>query len=464
MLYKKVDPTSLDAMPGGLDLFTSPFTQVAIERTFEREFLTLNPHTQPPFHFKVLTGTSFMDGRKTRLVTRWKLMKKTTGSDTWVNVKDTDNVVSINGIGACFIKDLKISANGQLVSDSNNLYLYKAYLDNLIHFPEDVKKSSLNTFGWYHDDEPKSNLMIPVNATVNTEHATTKIKPIDAWPTGWKDRRNLWVGGNIVEFSAPLYADILQQPNLLLSNMEFQFTISPHEVDTLFIKPADSTDEYRRELVGIRLYCTFVDLHPGVALEIEKRLAKEPARYPLRRHELKTQFFDIMNTEVHNVLFSDFIPRQLYVLMVDQESYVGHIKKDPTYFGHFKIRSMQVKAGNMEIPSVMWDLNMDPSSKDMKYVRAYEHLHRTIGLAGANLDCGISRKMYLDGYTIWAFNLTTTQEDDEGFDFIRDGVTMLHTFFNEAIAGTGIMAIVIGVFDAMMFIDFTRTIRTDLSI
>src|SRR4051812_36174527 len=113
MLYKKVDPTSMDAMPGTLDLFTTPFTQVAIEKTFEREFLHLNPQNITPLQFKVLTGTSFMDGRKTRIVPRWRMTKTSPGSSTAKNLESTDNVNVKNGFGALFIKNLKITANGQ---------------------------------------------------------------------------------------------------------------------------------------------------------------------------------------------------------------------------------------------------------------------------------------------------------------------------------------------------------------
>lgn len=444
MLYKKIDKRSLDSIPVGLDLFSTPFTQVAIEKTYEREYLTQGSPKITPHTFKVLTGSSFLAGQKTRLVTTWSMKKIPSGTVTPVNVLSEDNINVINGLGAGFIRDLKISSGGQSIYDGNNLYHYKVYLENLINFSEDVKRSSMNSFGWYEEGVGKTDRK-------NSE--------------GWKERRDLFTDGKIVEFSAPLYADIFQQPNLLLSGMEFEVNVYPHETRFLVEVPEGFTGDVQLELLSIKLYVTFVDLHPGVALELEKRLAIEPAKYPLRRTEMKTQFYDVVHIESHNIAFSDFLPRQLFIGFVDKVAYDGQLKTDGTYLGTFDVRDIQIKAGNVEVPSVLWNMRLGGDDVlDKRYIRAFEHFHRTVGQSGSLLDCGINLKMFFDGYAIWAFNLTTSQEDDEGFDFIREGITMIHTYFNSPVKENGVTAVVMGVFDSLMYIDITRTIRSDLTV
>lgn len=518
MLYKKVDAASEDGVPPSLDLFTTPTTKVGIRETFEREYIPLNPPSITPHNFRILTDKFFLDGRKTRVVTRMRLVKyeledgertkrqapteaatkptelstttglrhtttstpiistppvtkaatkaatkATTEATTTTEVpvlkdpklytkqsfvKKEDNINVINGIGACFIKELKLVANGQNVY-SSNLYSYSAYLYNLLNFTEDAKKSSMNSFGWYNENVGKS------KTVYKDEHANTQ------YNDGWKDRRDLFVDGKIVEFSAPLYIDFLQQPNLLPSLMDLEFTITPQPSEFLVQVPIDFDGLVKLEILDIRIFATFVSLLPGITIDIEKKLETEYARYPMYRMETKTLFFDAINIETHSVAFTKNIPRQLYILMIDRNGYMGNIKTDPMYFGTFNLKTMHVKAGNIEIPSVHWDLKFE--DENLRYIRAFEHFHRSIGLSSSdvNFDCGVNRRMFLDGYAVWVFNLTSSQENNEGFDFIREGITNLHCYFNTPIQENGVMVVVMGIFDSMLYLNKNREIFTD---
>jgi hypothetical protein len=52
MLYKKVDASSAEVANAGLDFFTIPPTSCAVSSSNYREYLTLNPISSRPFHFK----------------------------------------------------------------------------------------------------------------------------------------------------------------------------------------------------------------------------------------------------------------------------------------------------------------------------------------------------------------------------------------------------------------------------
>lgn len=445
MKYKKVDKASPDSLPDSLDLFSTPFTQVAAEKTYEREFQTLNPVNEAPYNFKIMTGSSFMVPDKTRVVTTWQMFKKDVpevGKTTeWTNTSSTDQINVINGLGAAFIQNLKINVEGHNIFNSNNLYSYKAYIDNELSFGEDSKKSSMNSFGYYYEDCPKSD---------KTEYVKNK---------GWIERRDLFTNGKIVEFSAPLYADIFQQHLLLLPDMTLDLEMYPNNTEFLVYSPIYK-GEVQLKLVSIRLFATFVDLHPGVALEIEKKLEKDPARYPIQRSKLKTMYYNKERTEAHSTIFTDYIPRQMNVVFVPQKAFIGSLETDSTYFSHADLRELNVHAGNMEVPNVPFDMDFSKG----RYIRAFEHLHRTVGQSGVNLDCGINRKMFEDGYTIFPFNLTTNQEDMPGFDFIRDAPTVINIKLHDRTDRTDVIGLFYGKNDGMMFIDHTRTVRSDLTV
>jgi hypothetical protein len=281
----------------------------------------------------------------------------------------------------------------------------------------------------------------------------------------FKARRNLFskpeADGKdavIVEFISPIYADIFQQPNLILSNLDIQIEITPYHNDFLVIAPNMVSGTYKLSLDFVRLYANFVDLYAGVNLEIEKRLAIEPAVYSIRRTMMKSFFASMGKTEDHIVLFSDFIPRQVVLAFIKNEDYNGQLTTDPFNFIHGDLRYIQIKAGNMNVPNVLWELDFQKGH----YMRAFDFFHRTVGLSGNNLDCGINRELYKDGYTIFAFNLTASQEDDEGFNFIREGPTIAHIRWNKAVPTLGYTMVVMGVFDSLLKIDLSRSVYSDL--
>ena len=364
MNYQKLDPTSAEALPSGMDLFSTPLTQVAIERTYEREFLTMNPRSDTPYTFRILTGTGFMVPNRTRIVTSWVLRKKDWDAgankfktEDFVDVEAADKLVPINGLGATFIRDMKVQLQGQLIFDANNLYSQYAYIENLMNFPEESKKSSMSSYGWYHEDTGKS--------------AQFKDPP----PDGWKKRRDLFLNGQEVEFSAPLYADFFQQPLFLLNNMHLEIVIQPQTANYLVVAPEKYKGAVELELTQIKMYATFVDLHPGVALELEKKLEHEPARYFMNRITLRSQFVEPVRNEATFAAFTDYIPDEMTVFAMLKQNYQGQLDRDPTFLGHFDMRNFSVLAGNMEIPHVAFELDIEKG----KYMRAYEHMHRTLG-------------------------------------------------------------------------------------
>ena len=448
MLFKKIDGKSPDAMPSGLDLFSTPMTQVAIEKSEEREFILQNAIHSHPYIFIIHTGAQMMDPKSVRIVTRWKLKVKKSSDSAFRNIKiaDTDankiELISVvNGFGSNWMKNVNIKFSGQTVFDSNNYYAYKANFDNELGFSEDAKKSSMNSFGYYYDPRGKTDQA--------KRSPYTKRRDLFSRKTG--------TGEVIVEFAAPIYADIFQQPNYILSNLDIQIDIMPYHKEFLIVAPSFE-GEIDLSLDFVRIYANFIDLHPGVNLEIEKRLAVEPAIYALRRCEMKTIFYAAGKTEAHSVLFSDFIPRQVVMVFIPNADYNGTFTTDPFNFIHSSIRYIQIKAGNMNVPSVQWELDFEKGH----YIRAYDFFHRTVGLSGNELDCGINREMYGDGYTIFVFNLTSNQEDDEGFNFVREGPTIAHIRWNKPVEDGGYCCMIMGVFDSLLKIDLSRTVFSDL--
>lgn len=444
-IYSKLDQRSKLGIPNSLYLWDLPQTQGGVDANYPREFLTLNPYTSTPYNFRVLSGASFIDLSKTRLVTQWVLerKKKTEPEEKFAtfltektagSVENDDETLDIvNGLGAVFAENVIISVGGQQVFNSNNLYMYHAYLWNELQNGEDAKKSSMNAFGYFYEN-------------VFGEKA--------------KERRHQFKNG-IAEFSAPIYADFFQSTRFFLSHSEIDIKIYPCK-QNMWITNKNAAYDYRVRMTSIRLFMNFIDLHPGVALDVEQMMDSEYAMYPYRRIETKVYFFGDDASESHNNIFPDSIPHDVNIVFVSKDAFNASPSEPAFKFIHSHVRDLRLNAGGRQNPYTPWELDWGVGIT----ARPFEHLHRTVGL----IDCGINRSMFENGWTIFPFNMTTSGEEDDGFDFVREGPTMMHARFHtdktndKCIPTGGIFAIVIASFDCILYVDKSRQVRTDLTV
>ena len=430
----------------GFNYFTMPDTVSAVENTSEREHLPYNSIKTAPYTFHISTGPSYIDLNKTRMVFRWVLWKYDDTTHQYTKfVDDKDKVAHINGFGAVWPENVTCTISGQQIYSANNLYPFKAYYDMILGYGEDVKKSYMRLQGFHYDASawPKDSA-----ALILTE--------------SFKNRQECWFNGNEVEFSAPFYIDLFQQPLHFLNNSEITIEISPHKSTFLLHAPnakATDTTSFLLELKDLRLYTTMVNIHPGVAMDIERQLDQVPAVIPLRRTDMKKFFFEHQRLEGHNTIVTDQVPRRAVLSFIPKMNSIGTYTTDPFYLTNRTTRDLRISYAGNQVPFVPWDLDF----KTGRFARAYEHLHRTIGYTGHNIDCGITMDMFKDGYTIFPFNLTTTLEDEDGFDYVREGPTILHVQFKENVPENGVDVMMMLEYDSCLYVDKARTIRNDLT-
>lgn len=78
-----------------------------------------------------------------------------------------------------------------------------------------------------------------------------------------------------------------------------------------------------------------------------------------------------------------------------------------------------------------------------------EHL----GFAYTNESNGISYSMFRDGWCVYVFSLTNSQEDSQGFELIKDGSTTVNIRFKTPVPANGITLIAYAESDGLVLID-----------
>ena len=435
MLYKKIDASSVNTVTSALNVFDLPPTNVAINSRAYREYLTLNPLTSKPYHFKIHSSSSFIDLSKAYIFTEMRIVKE--GNDGNLTILEADeNVAPIQMIGSTFIKNLKISINNQEIFDANSLYSYKSYFDTELSFSNSAKNTHLNACGYYKDD-------LDQNAITNN---------------GFIERKNLFSKSKKTQFISKIDADLFNQELYLVNNVEIDIEITPHDDDFLIISPNNT--KYKVEILNCSLFVKTVELMDSLSIDFNKRLDQSPATYAIRKSVLKSLFITEGRREYNANLFTEQIPRRIIIALVGNGAYVGSSHKSPFLFEHFNVRDITISANGRNYPNVLYNLDY---SKD-EYVRAFYDLYEAIGYTNTTEDNGISRKMYKNGWAVYCFNMTNSLENDQYFELIKNGTSCINIKFSQQVPLGGITMIAYMECDGILMIDKNRTLSSDISV
>ena len=448
MILNKIDEKSPNSITSGLDFFHYPTTNVSLSKSHYKEFLTLNPITDPPYHFKLPPTSSFLDFKHMYIKTTWRLTYFDSANQRTVNVSNTNPVSVIQGLGANFIKHMKVSIGGKEVFNANNLYAYKNYLDTELNYSEEAKRTHLAVTGYYPDGDDQ-------NAAPATPPATNSARK----------RMELFLNGNHAEFIAKLDADIFNIDKYFLNNTEIEIEIHPHEGNWMVLWPgaaANANDSATLNLITCKLYVLYHDVIDGLALSIANRLARpgETAKYAIRGSELKTVYIEAGRNFLDVNLFNGKIPRKLIIGMLARTDYDGTVSTSPFNFQNFDLRTIKVQWNGMENPNIAYQLSYDTNL----YTRAYFDMMQACGFAFSPNSNGITMQKFKSGWNIYVFNLTANLEDDKSCELIRYGTTSLHATFGTDIPAGGVTMIVYAETDQLMKIDNNRLITTDLNV
>ena len=450
MLYRKIDILSPDSISSGFDFFSYLCTNTSFSKSQYREINPLNPVTQVPLHFRYSGGSGFPDFNHMYLKTEIVVEKLPAGAAAWVPIEGgsgpgvnppvaPDNISMVQAPGQAFIRNLKATSGGREIYNSNNLQCWKSHIDTELSYSQAAKDTHLALMGYYPDS----------------------LNQNDPAGNGFAQRRARIANGKVAEFITKIDADPFNVDKYFLNNTDFEIEIIPNDDNFLILAPAlPNADKVRYRIVSCKLFVLVHDAMDGIALSMAKRLEKEPAKYAVRRTELKHVYLPANQTHVEMTVFGDQIPRKVYVVFLTRTDFDGDIRTSPFNFKNFDIEWIRIDWNGLSNPNVMYDLDFTND----KYSRAYYDMQMACGNAFTPMSNGITMPMFKEGWTIFTFNLTSNLEDEKCFELVRQGTTSLSVKFKTQIPAPGVMALLYGEFDSLMMIDNNRTVTTDLTV
>lgn len=404
---------SCECAKSELDLFSVPPTQTSIENATFVEYHPISSLSDgAPIEFEVSSsGDDYIDFNDSQLCVRIKIVKAD-GS----NLTQTAKVGPVNNTLHSLFSQVDVSLNGTQITDSSNTYSYRSYIEDLLSFGSEAKKSHLTCALFYKDEAGK---MESVNPTANDAN------------DGLKKRAAFTAGSNEVDLIGRLHTDIFFQPRYMLNEVNTRIKLSRNK-DT-FCLMSDDAELYRVKITSAVLRIRKVKIAPSVYLSHAKVLESGMAKYPIRRVVCKSVTIPIGCLDfMQEKLFSGQLPTRLVIGCVENKAFNGDYKRNPFNFQHFSATEVSLYLDGQQ--SAIKPLVMDYTHN--LYVNAYMGMYS--GTRKENQDEGnaIDRSEFASGYTLYVYDLTPDLSENDSFNLTRSGSVRLGMKFGTALTDT----------------------------
>ena len=401
----------MECVHSGLDLFASSALQTSIQSGTYVEYRPLATLDDGPLEFNVKGNAQYLDLANTFLKVRAKVTRPN-GDD----LPDDTAVFPNNLMLHLLFSDVTVSLNGVQITTPSGAYPYQAYLQMLLTYGPEAKKSQLEAAMWYAD------------TAAHFEDAG------GADNLGMLARKARAANSRTIDMMGRLHSDLFHQGKYLLSHLDVRVKLSRSK-DALILmcqQVEHAYPAYKVIILDAGLYVRKVDVSPVIALAHARTLEKANAVYPLTR--TITRVFSAATGSLsfaEDNLFMDKLPNRIVLGFVRGDAYNGTYARNPFNFQHCRVNYLALYHQGKEIPGKA----LKPSfAAHGVYTEAYMSLFTGTNSAWTDTSCGISLSDYRGGYTLFCFDLTPSlTHSHAAVEVTRSGPLRLEVQFDEAL-------------------------------
>ncbi|XP_077093892.1 uncharacterized protein F54H12.2-like [Siphateles boraxobius] len=418
-----------------LDLFTVPLTQTMIEKSSYLEITPLSAISDSaPIEFFIAgNGDDYMDLNNTMLYLRAKIPRPN-GEE----IADPAKVGLINYPAATMFSQVDVTLGDRLISQSSSTYAYHCILESLINYGKDTLESTFAA-GLFHKDTAG---YMDVNDPAGRNAGLTK-------------RSGYTAESNEVELLAPIHSDIFFQGKLMINGIDIKIRFIRAKDEFCLMRSDDVA--YKLHITAASLFVKKVSVSPSVRLAHAQALLSTTAKYPVDRVCLKS-FSIPAGSRVSNQenLFLGRLPKSIVIAMVDNNAFTSSYTKNPFAFKHYDLEFLAVYVDGQQYPSKP----LQPNFENGLAVRKFYQLAMTTGRHLKDQPLCIGRNDFLNGYTLYAFNLTPDEECGQHVSLVKSGNIRVEARFRQPLPNT-INLIIYSVFDSILEVSNRRQVLID---
>ena len=342
-------------------------------------------------------ASDYMDTSTIKVHSEFKIEACKGTSSKWEAITNSNLVAPINLIGKSIFKKVDVTLNNTRLSlAATPAYHLRAYLETICSYGNDAADTHLKASYYVKDDVGRSN---------ETLTATTG--------GSWKERKEFIVdsnGAKTVHCCDNLHSEIATLNKFIPSGIDLHLSFVLNDAK-LFLNAADNDlveeKKWNYRLVFERFYVTMdvVTLKEDVYNTLETKLAKgQNALFNMMRSTIRTHPFLKSNEYIQWVgAYTGLLPSNILVGIIDSEALAGNYKKNPFHFEHANCESLKLQAGTKLYPINHIETDFDKKQA----IVAYRHLFDNLCIHNGNLGNQIDYQSFMDGMTLYAFDLTT---------------------------------------------------------
>ncbi|XP_073514023.1 uncharacterized protein F54H12.2-like [Phyllobates terribilis] len=376
---------SVECAKSELDIFDIPPTQTSIEKSL---FVEVQPivalSDNAPLEFYISGSSEFyFDLNNTLLYINCRIVK----TDNTAIPEDA-RVALINYPIATLFNQVDITLGGRLISQSDNLYGYRAYIETILNYSSSTLATQFTVGLFYKDTAGHHNdrSLDGSNASfIKRARATAHSKPVD--------------------LLGPIFGDIFNQPKLILNGLDLKVKLSRSK-DAFCLMSAEA-EPFKVQILQAALYVKRVQVSPAVRIGHSQALLAATAKYALDRACLKVYSIPAgMRVSNHENIFLGQLPKTVILGFVDNEAFSGTLNKNPLPFHHYNMNHAALYLEGQQIPARPFQPNFNVDLA----IREYMALAHISGKYKSDSGLSIDREEFMDGFTLFAFDLSPDQK------------------------------------------------------
>ena len=317
-----------------------------------------------------------------------------------------------------------VKLNNKVVSFSTNNYMYKSLFENLLFFNKNARDFQTHSFGFFGESgnfAQTNPTASPFNSGMFARYQLFKgqqfiHEEIDPQTNQFlldeDTRQPILHDPTVVEFEGPLLADILGVNKVILNAVDIDIFLQPSS-DAFRLVTFPQGTKAKIKIVDIYLNVCKIDVDPAARLGINKGLEMgKDALYPFRQGDviIKRVTAGSYGATLDN-LFQGYVPSKVLVGFVDSSAYSGNFNMNPFHFQHFNVSKIGFFVDNIPTPTQPLEVNI----KNGAYLEGYLSLFRVSGKLNDDIDFGIDRTAYRQGYNLFGFNVDPTTCEDMSY-------------------------------------------------
>ncbi|XP_075707212.1 uncharacterized protein F54H12.2-like [Rhinoderma darwinii] len=430
-----IHTASVECAKSELDLFEIQPTQTSIEKSLYVEVQPLAAIAEAaPLEFYIAgSGEHYLDLNNTLLYLTLRIVKNDN-----TPIADGTRVSLTNYPIATLFSQLDVSLGDRLISQSNSLYPYRAYIETILNYSSDALSTQFTTGLFYKDTAGQH-----------------QVRAIGGSNTGFTKRALMTDRSKVVEVLGHLHSDLFFQEKLILNgvDLKIKFTRCKDE----FCLMSAEAEPFKIQILNASLFVKRVQISHAVRLGHAQGLLSSNAKYAIDRVSMKV-FSVPVGSRVcsQENLFLGQLPRTVIIGFVDNDAFSGAYDQNPLCFKHNHMNFAALYVDGEQIPTKPFQ----PDFENGNAVREYMSLVHIARKQNADSGLLIDREEFLNGYTLLAFDLSPDQEGGSHFSLIRNGNLRVEIRFSRALGRT-VNMIIYGIFDNIIEITQRREVVYD---